>query len=142
VDVQLTNPAGTIHDALGVRAVEVGPDKVVLEMDIGPQVHQPFGILHGGASAVIAESAASLGAYMNCDPETEYTVGVELNISHLRARRSGTLRATATPVRKGRSLHVWRIELTDEKSEAVATARCTLVIRSVRTPQSQGDRDV
>lgn len=127
----LTNPAGTIHDALGIRAVEVGPDKVVLAMDIGPQVHQPFGILHGGASAVIAESAASIGAYMNCHPESEYTVGVELNVSHLRARRDGTLTATATPIRKGRSLHVWGIELSDDAGEPVAVARCTLVIRSL-----------
>ena len=139
----LTNPAGTIHDALGIRAVDVGPDKVVLEMDIGPRVHQPFGILHGGASAVIAESAASIGAYMNCDPETEYTVGVELNVSHLRARRSGTLRATATPIRKGRSLHVWNIDLTDENGELIAKSRCTLVIRSLPdNAASQGDRDV
>ncbi|MFN2594653.1 MAG: PaaI family thioesterase [Actinomycetota bacterium] len=136
MDQALTNPAGTIHDVLGVRAIEVGPDKVVLEMDIGPQVHQPFGILHGGASAVIAESAASIGAYMNCDPETEYTVGVELNISHLRARRDGTLTATATPVRKGRSMHVWGINLTGENHEPVAVARCTLVIRSLAPSQS------
>lgn len=143
MDQALTNPAGTIHDALGIRAVEVGPDKVVLQLDIGPQVHQPFGILHGGASAVIAESAASIGAYMNCDPEREYTVGVDLNVSHLRARRDGTLTATATPIRKGRSLHVWGIDLTDETGKPVAVARCTLVIRSWDNPTtSQGDRDV
>ncbi|MDQ3877953.1 MAG: PaaI family thioesterase [Actinomycetota bacterium] len=142
MDQALTNPAGTIHDVLGVRAVEVGPDRVVLEMDIGPQVHQPFGILHGGASAVIAESAASIGAYMNCDPEREYTVGVELNISHLRARRDGTLTATAVPIRKGRSLHVWGIDLTDGDGKAVAVARCTLVIRSLSPAESEGARDV
>lgn len=123
---------GTIHETLGIRAVEMSADRVVLEMDITSQVHQPMGLLHGGASAVIAESAASFGAYLNCAAESEFAVGIDLNISHLRPRRSGTLRATATPIRKGRSVHVWRIELDDENDEPVAVARCTLAIRQVR----------
>src|SRR5687768_15650448 len=118
--------ANTIHEVLGVRTIEMGADRVVLEMDIGPKVHQPMGLLHGGASAVLAESAASMGAYMNCDPGKEFAVGTDLNISHLRARSSGVLRATATPVRKGRSLHVWNIDLNDQEGIAVAVARCTL----------------
>ena len=122
----------TIHEALGIEAVEISPDRVVLRMGIGPAVHQPFGLLHGGASAVIAESAASMGAYANCDPATEYAVGTDLNISHLRARTEGTLTATALPVRKGRSMHVWAIDLTDQDGVKVAVARCTLAIRPLR----------
>lgn len=123
--------ANTIHEVLGVRTVEMDRERVVLEMDIGPRVHQPMGLLHGGASAVLAESAASMGAYMNCDPSKEFAVGTDLNISHLRARSSGILRATATPVRKGRSLHVWNIDLNDQEGVMVAVARCTLAIRPV-----------
>lgn len=119
----------TIHETLGIRALDVGPDRVVLEMDIGPKVHQLMGLLHGGASAVIAESAASIGAYMNCNPEEEYTVGTDLNISHLRARRDGVLRATAEPIRKGKTIHVWNVDLSDENGERVAVARCTLAVR-------------
>jgi len=110
--------------------VDVAPERVELEMDIGPQVHQPMGLLHGGASAVLAESAASMGAFANCDASAgEYAVGVELNISHLRARSQGVLRAVATPVRRGRSLHVWTVELRDEEGVEIAVSRCTIAIR-------------
>jgi 1,4-dihydroxy-2-naphthoyl-CoA hydrolase len=119
---------GTIHETLGIRQLEASPDLVVLEMNVGPAVHQPMGLLHGGASAVIAESAASIGAYLNCE-EGQFAVGTDLNISHLRARRTGTVKATATPIRKGRSVHVWNIEMTDENGGKVAVARCTLAIR-------------
>ncbi len=127
----------TIHEVLGIRALEMTPDRVVLEMDVGPQVHQPMGLLHGGASAVIAESAASMGAYMNCTPP-EYSVGIELNISHLKARTSGTVTATATPIRKGKSLHVWGIDIVDEDGGPVAVARCALAIRSPKNTERSG----
>jgi 1,4-dihydroxy-2-naphthoyl-CoA hydrolase len=120
---------GTIHETLGIRQLEASPDRVVLEMDVGPAVHQPMGLLHGGASAVLAESAASIGAYLNCD-DGQFAVGTDLNISHLRARKEGLVRATATPIRKGRSMHVWNIDLTDESDAKVAVARCTLAIRN------------
>ncbi len=128
---------GTIHEVLGIRVVEAGPDRVVLEMDVGPKVHQPMGLLHGGATAVLAESAASMGAYMNCDSAREFAVGTDLNISHLRARRSGTVVATATPIKKGRSIHVWGIAVVDQDGDDVAVARCTLAIRPWR-PESGG----
>lgn len=121
----------TLLHTLGIRTVEMSPDRVVLEMDVGPRVHQPMGLLHGGASAVLAESAASLGAYLNCDAEREFAVGTDLNISHLRARRDGALTATAIPVRKGRTLHVWNIDIVDQDGVAIAVARCTLAIRPV-----------
>ena len=119
----------TIHESLGIRALEVTSDRVVLEMDVTPVVHQPMGLLHGGASAVIAESAASMGAYLNCDPATHFAVGVDLNVTHLRAKRSGTVTATATPVRKGRTVHVWNIDIVGEDDKPVAVARCTLAVR-------------
>lgn len=119
----------TIHEALGIEAVELTPDRVVLEAEVTGRLHQPFGLLHGGASAVMAESAASVGAWMNCDQSNQYVVGTDLNISHLRAKRSGMLRAVATPIRKGRTMHVWGIEVLDEDGAAVAVARCTLAVR-------------
>ena len=119
----------TIHEALGIRPLEASPDRVVLEMEVGPRVHQPMGLLHGGASAVMAESAASIGAYLNCDIATEFAVGIDLNISHLRPKQDGVVRATASPVRKGQSIHVWTIDIADEDGRRVAVARCTLAIR-------------
>jgi 1,4-dihydroxy-2-naphthoyl-CoA hydrolase len=120
----------TIHETLGIRTIELSPERVVIEMDVGPIVHQPMGLLHGGASAVIAESAASMGAYVSVDTEKQFAVGIDLNISHLRAMRSGTLRATATPIRKGRAVHVWAIDLHDDGGRIIAVARCTLAVRS------------
>ncbi len=121
---------GTIHETLGIRVREASPDLVVLEMPVGRQVHQPLGLLHGGASAVIAESAASLGALLNCK-DGEVSMGTDLNISHLRAYRSGTLTASATPIRTGRTMHVWGIELTGDDGRLIAVARCTLAVRPV-----------
>ncbi len=118
----------TIHEALGITAVEAGPDKVVLQMEVGPKVHQPLGLLHGGASAVIAESAASIGSYLNCEVG-QFTVGVDLNITHLKAVRSGIVTATAEPIRKGRTVHVWGIDLVTEDGTKIAVARCTLAVR-------------
>src|SRR5687768_7724097 len=87
----------TVHETLGIRAVEATPERVVLEMDVGPAVHQVFGILHGGVSATMAESAGSIGAWLNCDQTAEAVVGTDLNISHLRAKSEGSVRAIATP---------------------------------------------
>lgn len=120
---------GTIHEALGIRAVEMTSDRVVFEAEVDDRLRQPAGLLHGGASAVMAESAASIGAWLNCDQTSEFVVGTDLNISHLRAKRSGTVRATATPIRKGRTMQVWSIDITDEDGTAVAVARCTLAVR-------------
>jgi uncharacterized protein (TIGR00369 family) len=121
----------TIIKTLGIRVVSAEADKVILEMDVGPAVHQPMGLLHGGASAVMAETAASIGAFLNSDPSTHFTVGIELNVSHLRAKRDGTLTATAIPIRRGRSLQVWGIELVDEEQKPVAAARCTVAVRAL-----------
>ena len=120
--------ANTIHESLGIRTIEVGAERVVLEMDVGPRVHQPFGLLHGGASATLAESAASLGAYA-ASGDDEVSMGTDLNISHLRAKTDGMVRAIATPVRKGRTIHVWTVDIVDENGSLVAVARCTLAIR-------------
>jgi uncharacterized protein (TIGR00369 family) len=135
MDAQTLPSQGTIHETLGIRALEATEDRVVLEMDVGPQVHQPAGLLHGGASAVMAESAASIGAWVNCDPAKEYTVGVDLNITHLRAKQTGTVTAIATPIRKGRSVHVWAIDIVGEDGKGVAVARCTLAIRPIGDAQ-------
>ncbi len=127
---------GTIHESLGIAAVHASPDEVVLEMPVTPRVHQPFGLLHGGASAVLAESAASIGAYLNCDPATQSAVGVDLNISHLRAKDAGTVRATGRPVRKGRSMHVWGVDIADESGKLIAIARVSLAIRNLGSAET------
>lgn len=120
----------TVHETLNIRQVEATPERVVLEMDVGPLVHQPAGLLHGGVSAILAESAASMGAWLSCEPG-EISMGTDLNISHLRAKTDGTVTATATPFRKGRTVHVWGIEIAGEDGKMVAVARCTVAIRKL-----------
>ena len=122
---------GTIHEALGIEITEATPDRVVVEMPVTPKVHQLTGILHGGASAVIAESAASVGAWLNCDQATQSAAGVDLNVTHLRPKRDGIVRAIATPIRKGRTVHVWAIDIEDEEGKMVAVSRCTVAIRDL-----------
>jgi uncharacterized protein (TIGR00369 family) len=127
--------AGTnVNQELGIRVVELTPERVVLQVEVGPKVHQPYGILHGGVSALMAEGAASLGGAVSVGPD-EIVVGTELNCSHLRSMSSGVLTATATPIRKGRTVHVWAIELTDEDDRMICISRCTLQV--LKAPPAQ-----
>jgi len=126
-------PEKNVHDQLGIEVVLATPEKVVCRVEVGPRVHQPYGILHGGVSALIAESAGSIGGATTVGPEF-IVVGTELNISHLRSMTKGTLTATATPIRTGRSVHVWNIDLTDERDRKIAIERLTLQV--LKAPSS------
>ncbi len=124
-----TVPGGQrgIHDLLDVEVLEAGPERVLLRLPVDWRVHQPFGILHGGVSALLAESAASLGGALAAGPERS-VVGIELSASHLRGLRDGHLTAEATPVRVGRTIQVWRIVLTDDDGRAICESRCSLAV--------------
>ncbi len=124
------NPRASIHDLLDVEVLEAGPERVVMRLPVDWRVHQPYGILHGGVSALLAESAASFGAALAAGPDRS-VVGIELNASHLRSVREGHLNAEATPVRVGRTVQVWRIGLTDDDGRAICEARCTLSVLGV-----------
>ena len=115
-------------EAIGIELVLLTPDRVVATMPVDDRTRQPFGLLHGGASAALAETVASLGAFLNIDSDTHAAVGVELNANHMRAKTGGTVTATATPLRRGRTIHVWDIRIEDEESRLVCVSRCTLAI--------------
>ena len=116
-----------VHELLGVETLEAGPERVVLRVPVDWRVHQNFGILHGGVSALLAESAASYGASLAAGPERR-VVGVELSASHLRALRDGHLTAEATPIRVGRTMQVWHIGLHDDEGRTICDAKCTLAV--------------
>ena len=118
----------TLLTTLGIEIVEATKARVVGRMPIGPKVHQPFGLLHGGASVALAETVASTGGWMTVDQETERVVGIEINANHLRAKRDGVLTAVATPVHIGRRTHVWAVHIADEEGKAVCVSRCTLAV--------------
>src|SRR5512142_3197084 len=118
----------TLLTTLGIEFVETTKERVVARMPVGPKVHQPFGLLHGGASVALAETVASTGAWLNCDQAREHVVGIEINANHLRAKRDGTVTATATPVHVGRRTQVWAIRIEDELGKAVCISRCTVAV--------------
>jgi len=116
-----------IHELLDVEVLEAGPEQVVLRLPVTWKVHQPYGILHGGVSALLAESGGRVGA-APAPGRGPPVVGIELNASHLRSVRDGHLRATATPLRVGRTVQVWSISVVDDADRAICAARCTLAV--------------
>ena len=120
-------PDAGVHLALGITIEQATPEQVVVSVPVTSNVHQPYGILHGGVSALLAESAASIGGAITA-PAGKVVVGTELNCSHLRSMSDGILTATATPIRIGRTIQVWGIELTDEQGRCICTARCSLAV--------------
>lgn len=116
---------------LGIRFIEVGPDFMRATMPVDRRTHQPFGLLHGGASVALAETLGSTAAHGTL-PEGRYAVGLSINASHVRAVRSGTVTGVARPVHLGRSTQVWAIEVTDEEGRLVCTSRLTMAVLSRR----------
>ena len=121
-------PTRGLADLLGIEIIEMTPIRVVATMPVDDRTRQPFGILHGGASVALAETVASLGAVMNVDLEKSMAVGLEINANHLRAKRDGIVRATATPFHVGRSTQVWDVRIVDENAKPVCVSRCTLAV--------------
>lgn len=120
--------AETLLTTLGIEIVEASRERVVGRMPVGPKVHQPFGLLHGGASVALAETVASTAGLMQVDREKETVVGLEINANHLRGKRDGVLTAIATPLHVGRKTHVFDVRITDEQGKLVCVSRCTLAV--------------
>lgn len=118
--------ASGLFSHLGMEEVALTPERVVIRMPVGPKVHQPSGILHGGATVALCETAASVGSVFHVG-EDEMPVGLEINANHLRTKASGHIEATATPVHLGRRTLVWDVRVHDEAGRVVAISRCTVV---------------
>jgi uncharacterized protein (TIGR00369 family) len=117
-----------LAETIGIEIVELTGERVVATMPVDDRTRQPFGILHGGASVVLAETIASLGASMNVDLETTVVVGLEINANHLRAKRDGVVTGTGKPIHVGRSTQVWEVRIVDEESRPICVSRCTLAV--------------
>jgi 1,4-dihydroxy-2-naphthoyl-CoA hydrolase len=124
----------TLLTTLGMDIVESGKERVVIRMPVGPKVLQPWGLLHGGASVALAETAASMAASMNVDREKDVVVGIEINANHLRGKRDGVVTATALPVHVGRRTQVWEVRIADEEGKLVCISRCTLAVVPLAAP--------
>ena len=128
----------TLADTIGIRVTEIGPDFLRATMPVNPRVHQPMGVLHGGASVALAETVGSVAATLCVDREKYVCLGQEINANHLRPISSGIVTATARPFHIGRRSHVWSIEIRDEKERLVCVSRLTMAV--VDRPVAGGDK--
>lgn len=125
---ELNQPGEHINTLLDVRFEEYGDDWLRASMPVDARTHQPYGILHGGASVVLAESLGSTASYLCIDPQISYCVGLEVNANHLKAVRNGRVSAVAKAVHLGRTTHVWDIRLHNEAGQPSCIARLTMAV--------------
>src|SRR5205085_2203470 len=122
---------------LGVKIEIAEPDRVVLNMEVTPKVHQYVGIMNGGISLFLCETAASIGAVAGADLNKVTPVGIEINANHLRAVSKGILTIEAKPLYSGSTMSVWNIEITNEKGRLVCTSRCSILLKKGAAFQSE-----
>jgi len=126
LDVLNARSAGTLMASLGIVFTELGDTYLRATMPVDARTHQPYGILHGGASVALAETLGSSAGMLMARGNA--VVGLEINANHLRAVRSGTVTGTARPIHVGRSTQVWEIRIEDEAGKAVCISRLTLAV--------------
>jgi len=117
----------TMVQHLGIEFTAVGDDFLEARMPVDARTLQPFGLLHGGASATLAKTLGSIGAY-HCIDENKTCVGLEINANHIRAARSGWVTGRAMPLHLGRTTHVWEIKITDDLGDLTCVSRLTMMI--------------
>jgi len=120
-------------DQLGIEFLSFSRAKIVASMPVDERTHQPFGILHGGASVALAETVSSVGAWLNIDTDKQAAVGLEINANHIRPMRSGKVIGTAKPVHRGAQTQIWEIDIRNEQDKRVCISRCTLAV--IKKPQ-------
>lgn len=118
----------TLMETLEIEFIDAGEDFLKAKMPVNPRVHQPMGLLHGGASVALAESVGSAASIMFVNPEKSEVRGIEISANHLKAKRDGMVYATAKIVHKGRSIHLWEIRITDENDNLVCLCKLTNMI--------------
>ncbi|WP_199098528.1 hotdog fold thioesterase [Dyella sp. ASV21] len=124
--------ANTMMETLGIRLTEIGDDWLRGTMPVDHRTHQPYGLLHGGASVVLAETLGSTAAMLTLDPAQEVAVGLDINANHVRGVRSGTVTGTARMVHIGRTTQVWEIRIENETGELVCISRITMAVIPAR----------
>ena len=128
VDLGRLDMRDTIMEAIGIEVAELSAERVVATMPVHGPTKQPFGVLHGGASVVLAETVASLGTYNLIDQESQLAMGLEINANHIRAKSEGLVTAVGTPLHTGRKVMVWDVRITDEDDKLICVSRCTVAV--------------
>jgi len=122
----------TLMKAINITYTDVGEDFLYGKMPVSNLTKQPFGILHGGATAALIETLASAGSFMHIDTTKQFAAGLELNVNHVRAVKEGFVFGKAHIVHKGRSTHVWRVDVTNNEGKTVALGRMTMLIKTIK----------
>lgn len=123
---------GTMGECLGMEFTEIGPDYIRMMMPVDHRTRQPYGLLHGGASAALAETVGSIASALIIDQEKQICVGMEINANHVRGVRNGYVHAIAKPLHIGATSHVWDIRITDDDHKLVCVSRLTMAILAKR----------
>ena len=118
----------TLMETLEIEYIDAGPDFLVAKMPVNPRVHQPMGLLHGGASVALAESLGSGASLMLIDPKTQEIRGIEISANHVKSKRSGHVFGTARLLHRGRTVHLWEIRITDENDVLVSICKITNIV--------------
>jgi 1,4-dihydroxy-2-naphthoyl-CoA hydrolase len=127
---QFSGSSVNMDKALGIEVTEIGDDYIVAKMPVTEKTKQPYGILHGGASCVLAESIGSTAAALSMDGSKKYPVGIEINANHISSPTEGFVHAKAVPVHIGGSTSVWNIDITDDAGKRVCYSRFTAMHKS------------
>ncbi len=118
----------TMAAALDISFTEIGDNYLKAQMPVNDNSRQPYGLLHGGASAALAETIGSVASSLCIDKERYICVGLEINCNHIRGKKDGIVTATATPLHIGASTHVWDIKIHDERDKLICVSRLTVAI--------------
>lgn len=118
----------TLAERIGIEFTQVGPDFIEARMPVDARTHQPFGLLHGGASVALAETLGSVAATCCVDPTRHLCVGLEINANHIRGVRDGFVKGVTRPLHIGKKTHVWEVRIVNEREELVCISRITLAI--------------
>ena len=118
----------TMGETLDIRVVELTQEKVVATMPVDHRTHQPYGLLHGGASVALAETVASIGGMFLAAETGKWVMGQEINANHIRPVKSGRVTAIGIPLHQGKSSQIWDIKIYDEDKKLVCVSRCTLAV--------------
>lgn len=121
--------ANTMNELIGIKFIDVGENYLKATMPVDNRTRQAYGILHGGASATLAETVGSVASIMVVDRDQFYCVGVEINANHLRSVKEGFVIATAIPLHLGLSSHVWDIKIVDKNEKLVCVSRLTVFVK-------------
>lgn len=118
----------TLMETLGIVYTDADEGYLVATMPVSSSVHQPMGLLHGGATVALAESVGSAASLLSVNPEITEVRGIEISANHLRAKRDGIVTGTARIVHKGRSLHLWEVRVTDEQDKLISLCKITNMV--------------